>query len=273
MRKITALWLAALATVMLIGLQAVPQKTTAPGGPRAAAVPMREDRLVLMQRGITRQAARPLPEKMADTGDGTQLITAITKGRTNASRDGRVTWWRRLGKHWVKVGSAKARFGVNGLSDNRVEGDGTTPTGLFTLPLAFGIAPNPGTALPWKPVRSTSWWNENSRSRKYNTWHHDCPPKVCWKSSTRSARASEHLADYVPQYTYAVVIGFNSGRVKIRPPARPSGSGIFLHIVGRGHTAGCIAIRRSALVSILRWLDPAQSPHIAIGNSATITTL
>jgi L,D-peptidoglycan transpeptidase YkuD (ErfK/YbiS/YcfS/YnhG family) len=209
-------------------------------------------------------AVRPLPARMAATGGGTQLITAVTRGRKNSSRDGVLTWWQRKGKRWVKVGSTPARFGVNGLSGKRLEGDGTTPTGLFSLPLAFGIDADPGTKMPWHQVDSRSWWDENAASSRYNTWYENCPKTVCWKSS------SEHLASYRPQYDYAVFIGFNIGKKKVRAPKRPSGSGIFLHVFGSGHTAGCVSVRKSALVSILRWLDPDASPHIAIGNTRTI---
>jgi L,D-peptidoglycan transpeptidase YkuD (ErfK/YbiS/YcfS/YnhG family) len=222
----------------------------------------------------TRAPAATLPERMAHTGGGSQLITAVTSGTTNASRDGRLRLWNRdKNNRWIQVGSTPARFGVKGLSGNRVEGDGTTPTGIFTLPTAFGIKADPGTKLSWHAVNSRSWWNENSRSARYNTWHQNCPPSVCWRSSTRAARSSEHLADYRPQYNYAVFIGFNAGRVKRVPPARPSGSGIFLHVNGSGHTAGCISVSQAAMVKILRWLDPAKSPHIAIGNARSIYRL
>jgi L,D-peptidoglycan transpeptidase YkuD (ErfK/YbiS/YcfS/YnhG family) len=209
---------------------------------------------------------------MAATGGGTQLITAVTTGKTNASKDGTLTWWRRLGGNWIKVGSTAARFGMNGLSDNRLEGDATTPTGVFTLPTAFGIDANPGTKMPWHKVNAGSWWDENSLDAHYNTWYENCPASVCWTSATYPAHSSEHLADAVPQYHYAVFIGFNAGSTKIRPPARPSGSGIFLHVFGSGHTAGCVSVSQAALVKILLWLNPAKKPHIAIGNASSILT-
>lgn len=216
-------------------------------------------------------ATLPLPARLAATGGGTQLVTAVVSGPTNRYRAGTLTWWQRRGATWVKVGSAPARFGYNGLSARRLEGDGTTPTGLFALPTAFGIRPNPGTGLPWRHVGPNSWWNENAADTRYNTWHENCPPSVCWRSSVRALRASEHLADHRPQYDYGVVIGFNTGPTKVRAPRRPSGSGIFIHVNGRGYTAGCISISQAAMVALLRWLDADAHPHIAIGNQATIT--
>jgi len=216
-------------------------------------------------------ATKPLPARMKNTGGGTQLITVVSSGKTNAARTGILTWWRRQGTTWIKVGSAPARFGYNGLSDDRREGDGTTPTGIYTLPLAFGLKRNPGTRLPWRHVDARSWWDENSLKPRYNTWYENCPPTTCWKATTRSAHSSEHLADYPVQYAYAIVIGFNTGASKVLPPARPSGSGIFLHVNGAGYTAGCISMPRSSLIALLRWLNPATKPHIVIGNSASIT--
>ena len=219
--------------------------------------------------GPSAAAAVPLPERMARTGGGTQLITAVTGGSTNASRDGVLTWWsKQADGHWTAVRSTPARFGVHGLSDNRVEGDGTTPTGIFSSRRGFGVNPNPGTKINYTAVTAGSWWNENSLDTRYNTWHQNCPPSVCWDSS--KAHASEHLASHLPQYNYAVVVEFNTGSTKVRPPARPSGSGIFLHVFGTGHTAGCISISQTSMVALLRWLDPAKNPHIAIGNSVSI---
>lgn len=211
-----------------------------------------------------------LPARLASTGGGSQLITAVTSGSTNGARSGTLSWWERRGGRWVQVGSTSARFGVKGLSDNRVEGDGTTPTGLYGLPSAFGIKPNPGSGLPWRRVDAGSWWDENALDARYNTWYQDCPSSVCWEARTDPDHASEHLIEYTPQYNYAVVIGFNTGTAKVRPPARPSGSGIFIHVSGSGYTAGCISIGQSALVSLLRWLDPGAAPHIAIGNARSI---
>jgi L,D-peptidoglycan transpeptidase YkuD (ErfK/YbiS/YcfS/YnhG family) len=215
-------------------------------------------------------AALPLPAHLAATGGGTQLVTAVVSGATNRYRTGTLSWWQLRRGTWVKVGSTAARFGYNGLSSRRLEGDGTTPAGLYALPMAFGNRPDPGTGLPWRTVGPGSWWNENAADAGYNTWSDTCPPSVCWRSSTRSAHASEHLADYRPQYDYAVVVGFNLGAKPVRPPARPSGSGIFIHVNGRGYTAGCISISQASMVALLRWLDADAHPHIAIGNEATI---
>ena len=43
------------------------------------------------------------------------------------------------------------------------------------------------------------------------------------------------------------------------------GSGIFLHVNGRGATTGCVSAPRRFLRMLVRHLDPAAVPVIAIG--------
>ena len=100
----------------------------------------------------------PLPARMADTGGGSQLITAVAPRAGSTS--GTVTWWDLRGGTWVKTGSAAARFGANGLVEgaSRRQGTNTTPTGLYELPYAFGVKAAPhGTDYKYRPVHPDSW--------------------------------------------------------------------------------------------------------------------
>jgi hypothetical protein len=45
---------------------------------------------------------------------------------------------------------------------------------------------------------------------------------------------------------------------------------IELAALARRTTNGCISLRRSALVHVLRWLDPDARPQIAIGTAASL---
>ncbi|MEY9989976.1 L,D-peptidoglycan transpeptidase YkuD (ErfK/YbiS/YcfS/YnhG family) [Streptomyces sp. V4I8] len=198
----------------------------------------------------------PLPARMADTGGGTQLITAVAPEKGSTS--GTVTWWDRVGGKWVKAGSAPARFGANGLVEGtrRKQGTNTTPTGLYGLPYAFGIKAAPrGTAYKYRRVHRDSWWCQDNDSRAYNRWT---------EPLARDCRAaeSEHLISYGSLYAYALVIGFNYER-----PVRGRGAGIFLHVKGRGATAGCVSVGEGAMKRILGWAEPGRRPHIAIGTA------
>ena len=46
---------------------------------------------------------------------------------------------------------------------------------------------------------------------------------------------------------------------------RHRGAGIFLHVNGRGATAGCVSVPRRLMRTVMAWLDPARDPRIAIG--------
>ncbi|MFD9498433.1 L,D-transpeptidase [Streptomyces sp. NPDC060035] len=204
----------------------------------------------------------PLPERLADTGGGSQLITAEAPG-TDATT-GTVTWWDRRSGKWVEAGSAPARFGANGLTEGatRTQGTNTTPTGLYDLPYAFGVAAAPaGTRYPYRRVNDRSWWCQDNASRAYNRW-------VEPLSADCRADEAEHLVTYGTQYARALVIGFN-----YRRPVQGRGAGIFLHVNGKGATAGCVSVPAAAMDRILAWADPARRPHIAVGTESGPTAI
>ncbi|KAA6212777.1 hypothetical protein CP973_25880 [Streptomyces albofaciens JCM 4342] len=207
-------------------------------------------------------AGRPLPARMADTGGGSQLITARAPGPRSTA--GTVSWWQRHGKRWHRVGTAPARFGANGLAEGRTreQGTSTTPTGLYDLPFAFGLAKAPaGTTVPYRPVRASSWWCQDNASAAYNRWVDPRPPDC-------AADEAERLAGYPRQYSRALVVGFNYHR-----PVRGRGAGIFLHVDGRGATAGCVSVPARAMARIVSWVRPAARPHIAIGTDSGPTAI
>ncbi|WP_434588092.1 L,D-transpeptidase family protein [Streptomyces sp. A5-4] len=218
--------------------------------------------LSLASPGAAPEPPAPLPERMADTDGGTQLITA--EAPRTGSAAGRLTWWDRRGGHWSPAGSAEARFGANGLVDGvrRTQGTDTTPTGLYDLPYAFGIAAAPaGTGVRYRRVTAASWWCQDNGSRHYNRWTEGLP------ADCRADRA-EHLVTYGKQYARALVIGFNYDR-----PVRGRGAGIFLHVNGDGATAGCVSVPDAAMSRILTWADPDRAPHIAIGTGSGPTAI
>ncbi|MFE6040433.1 L,D-transpeptidase [Streptomyces sp. NPDC056452] len=204
----------------------------------------------------------PLPERLADTGGGSQLITAEAPGTDSTT--GTVTWWDRRSGTWVRAGSAPARFGANGLAEGaaRTQGTNTTPTGLYDLPYAFGVAAAPdGTRFPYRRVGERSWWCQDNASRAYNRWVEPLPADC-------RAEEAEHLVTYGTQYARALVIGFNYHR-----PVRGRGAGIFLHVNGRGATAGCVSVPAADMDRILAWADPARRPHIAVGTESGPTAI
>jgi L,D-peptidoglycan transpeptidase YkuD (ErfK/YbiS/YcfS/YnhG family) len=190
---------------------------------------------------------------------GTQLITVQAPSTTSTQATLHI--WAREDGCWIdKGGPYPARVGWAGLRRNRHEGDGTTPIGTFPIgPTMYGNAPDPGVRFPYRRIRCGDWWVEDPASPAYNSFRHvACGKKPPFRTPTpdmsKSPRAYRHLA----------IIEFN-----MHPVVPGRGSGIFLHATTGRPTNGCVSLPVAALVQVLRWLDPAAKPHIAIGPRAS----
>jgi len=183
-----------------------------------------------------------------------QLITVQSPEARSTHAELRT--WRRSGKCWLPAaGPFPARVGWNGISANRHEGDGTTPAGIFGIGATmYGNSPNPGVRFRYRRLRCGDWWNEDARSRTYNTFQHvPCGRTPPFKTTTPGMWESPRA------YPFLAVVEFN-----MRPTVPGRGSGIFLHAQTGGATNGCVSLRRGDLVTVLRWLRPAADPVIAI---------
>jgi L,D-peptidoglycan transpeptidase YkuD (ErfK/YbiS/YcfS/YnhG family) len=194
---------------------------------------------------------RPQPQ-------GSQLVTveAASTRTTHAT----LRTWRRSEGCWRPVhGPLAARVGRNGIRRDRREGDGTTPIGTFPIERTmYGTEPNPGVRFRYVRLRCGDWWVEDPRSAAYNTFRRvGCGRRPPFRTFTPDMASSGNA------YPYLAVVGFN-----MRPVVRGRGSGIFLHAQTGGATNGCISLRRGDLRRVLRWLDPAARPHIAIDTRA-----
>ena len=76
--------------------------------------------------------------------------------------------------------------------------------------------------------------------------------------SVADENGSERLRNYPVQYEYSIVTGYNHSQVRHR------GAGIFLHVNGRGATAGCVSAPRAFLKRLMNRLDPARVPVLAV---------
>lgn len=204
-------------------------------------------------------AAEPvgLPALAVDLGDAEQVV--LVRGRSWSSSYATLEAYERTGDTWTRVlGPVTARIGRRGFSLDRSEGDGTSPAGVFTLTEAFGLFADPGSGLPYRQAGMHDWWVSDPASPLYNTWQVG-PSAGRWNPAK-----GERLAFHAPsQYGHAVVIDYN------RSPVVPGkGSAMFLHIVGRKATSGCVAVPKRTVVSLLQWLDPARRPVIAMGPDA-----
>jgi hypothetical protein len=167
--------------------------------------------------------------------------------------------WLPFGPPWPvalgKRGLAWGR-GLHELPDgflSKTEGDGKSPAGLFWLGPAFGsaeAAPR-GLRMPWRQGTESDFFVDDPTSPDYNRWVRLAPGEpASWKSAERMRREDS-------LYAFGLVVQHN-----MHPVVPGAGSAIFLH-VWRGPdsaTAGCTAMARTDLLTLLSWLDPAKAP-------------
>jgi len=180
-----------------------------------------------------------------------QLIVVTTNGYGTSGAT--VETFNKVNGVWQPAFAAMTGWiGTKGFSDNHVEGDPTTPTGVYSIGATmYGINANPGVRYGYHQLVADDYWDENSDSPTYNSFVHGVNPGA----------GSEALWQTAPQYNYFAVIDYNIPAVPANPPR---GSAIFLHVVNKGGTAGCVALGQSDLVRVLDWLDPAASPRIVM---------
>lgn len=202
--------------------------------------------------------AVPSTSAVADPSSTQQIVVTAP---SYSSSSGTLTAYQFTGGAWHSVyGPVSAELGVHGLSDNRSEGDGTTPTGAYGFsPTMYGLADAaPNAHYAYHHLVCGDWWS-GVRDATYNTFQHiDCG---------QTMDNSEALWQATTAYQHFAVIDFNTN-----PTVIGKGSAIFLHdSTASGVTAGCVAIAPSALDAVLSWLDPAQNPVIRIGTRAQVT--
>lgn len=178
-----------------------------------------------------------LRDQFASDDEVAQLLFVKYQNGSDAQAE---LWVKTDDSKWTLVEQGPVFVGQNGLGKEK-EGDRKTPVGIFTTTMAFGIKPNPGTALPY--IQATeSVYGCDDDPRYYNTIidtavvHHECH--------------GEHLIDYVPHYHYGMTTSYNQEQI----PGK--GSCIFVHCKGPNpYTAGCVALDEDFMVKVLQACD------------------
>jgi L,D-peptidoglycan transpeptidase YkuD (ErfK/YbiS/YcfS/YnhG family) len=137
-------------------------------------------------------------------------------------------------------------LGRSGVRLDKHEGDGATPAGRYALKRVLyrpdRLMP-PATRLPIAPIAMDDAWCDAPEDRNYNR-----PVKLPYPASAEAMWRGDGLYDLV------VVLGHNDD-----PVVPYAGSAIFLHVAAPEGTptAGCIALAREDLLSVLRALPGA----------------
>jgi L,D-peptidoglycan transpeptidase YkuD (ErfK/YbiS/YcfS/YnhG family) len=141
----------------------------------------------------------------------------------------------------------KCSLGKNGISYNKIEGDGCTPAGTFPLRQAFYRADRIGTAqnmsdyLAAQVTMPDFAWCDDVTSEFYNLF-----------VNLPFSESHENLwLENSTVYDLLAVVGYNDC-----PVVKGMGSAIFFHVTeSYGPTAGCVAVNLEDLKYILQNVD------------------
>lgn len=200
-------------------------------------------------------AGQPMPVS-------SQLVVVTSPGATNIAgilqrfEAGQNGSWQPVG-HPVSVSLGRSGLAWGkGLhapqpGQQKKEGDGKSPAGIFELGSLFGYAYPDSTLfkMPYLHASATLECVDDVHSEFYNQLVDNQFVEKKWASS-ELMRRNDH------QYEWGAVVLHNS------PAINGYGSCIFLH-VWKGNnqpTAGCTAMSRQDLLELLHWLDPSKKP-------------
>ncbi|MBE6098015.1 MAG: hypothetical protein E7198_09505 [Schwartzia succinivorans] len=147
---------------------------------------------------------------------------------------------------WKQIMTTPGFIGKEGIGKER-EGDGKTPVGTFKFDAAFGIAPDPGCAIPYLQVDDNCYWSGDERPGMHYNKMVDIR-----RVPGLDKENSEHIADYTVHYVYCLNIDFNAACV----PGK--GSAVFLHCLGpqKPYTGGCVAIPEDKMKLVMQRVKP-----------------
>ncbi len=182
----------------------------------------------------------PKQSLAADLGaskNTTQLLTVIGTGGSYAD----FALHEKQNGVWKEILSCDARVGVNGIGAT-TETSRTTPNGVFSLGMNFGLKSNPGATYGYTQVNEKHYWVDDVNSKYYNQF-------VDITKVTKDWNSAEHLTEFDGYYNYCVNINYN-------PSCIPNvGSAIFIHCDIGTVTYGCVAIPESDIITVMQRLQ------------------
>jgi len=181
-----------------------------------------------------------------------QLIVVFNQNAADASAS-LVGLEKKKGKWLVQFKAIKASVGRNGIAnkEEKIEGDGKSPNGLFELGRVFGYDELGPTSLDYTQTNSEDKWIDDPEASDYNTY----------VRGNTSAKSFEHLKLNSIDYKYCIVIEYNT-----KPVVKGKGSAIFFHLSDEKYTptSGCVAIAENDMLNYLQWLMPNKKRAILL---------
>ena len=143
----------------------------------------------------------------------------------------------------------KCSIGKNGLKKNKIEGDKSTPKGIFSLGKLYyrsDRVPKPETNLTTKNITKNIGWCDIPNNKYYNQ-------EV---TSLRNVN-KENFFRKDSKYNYLIVINYNKNKIKNK------GSAIFIHLTqDYKPTNGCIAINENDFLILVKLIN--KKTHIKL---------
>ena len=192
-----------------------------PGVP-AASKAESEEKKAAVENGVIQ------PQNLEGAKDADQLVVVVGTGGCGAD----VYYYKKSGEAWEMAWKEAGIVGRNGITDQKAEGDGSTPSGTYGFTMAFGLRENPGSILPYHKIAKGDYWVDDSASPYYNKLVNTSQVAKNWNSAENMASAS-------PYYNYALALNYNEAC----EPGK--GSAIFLHCFTASRdngSAGCIRL-------------------------------
>ncbi|MGK2741766.1 L,D-transpeptidase family protein [Tepidicaulis sp. LMO-SS28] len=160
---------------------------------------------------------------------------------------------------WLEAGSLRfpCALGRSGMTEEKQEGDGASPIGIWPLREVFYRADRldaPATDLPISPLHPQDGWCDAPEDPAYNQ-----PVTLPYGAS------AENLWREDAAYDIIVVLGYNDD-----PVTPGKGSAIFFHLAreeedgGYGPTEGCIALSRADMLKVLKLCGPGDTMRIGM---------
>lgn len=154
------------------------------------------------------------------------------------------------GKYYATFDGNEYRcaIGENGITTNKLEGDGATPAGKFKITkLLYRKDRISGlhSKIPTGHIRPSMGWCDEPRDSRYNQ-----QVKLPYKCSHEVLYRDDEIYDIIG------ITNHNSNPVRAA-----AGSAIFIHLIRRAGyypTRGCIAFREQHLREIVSQWDPDQ---------------
>jgi len=219
--------------------------------------------------GVAGQVKKPVPPvPPIPYSKSLQAVVVTTKDWSAVQGKARIFERKSAKAKWKAVGESFAVVvGKNGLawgtglnelpSDTgmilmKKEGDGKAPAGIFSLTETFGSSAKPDfVKLPFTQLQEFTECVDDPKSSHYN--------KIVNRMQVGNFdwQSSEKMLAVGAEYDLGIFVAHNS-----KPVTKGAGSCIFLHIWkdSESGTAGCTAMPRENLETIMKQIDAAKNP-------------